>query len=75
MRILNKAHTPRKHGSTVTVAVDQLTSDQYQKPQKTRDDCRIVNHKETHSQVGILFVDGIQFWEGLGEGDGVINTP
>ena len=30
---------------------------------------------KTHSNVGILFVDGIQFWEGLGEGDGVINTP
>ena len=31
--------------------------------------------KKTHSQVGILFVDGIQFWKGLGEEDDVIPTP
>ena len=31
--------------------------------------------KKTHSQVGIVLVDGIQFWKGLGEGDDVIPTP
>ena len=66
---------PRKHISPVNVAADQLTTDQH--PKKTTGHGIAVvfpSTKKSHSQVGILFVDDTNLWEGLGKEDAVIYT-